>query len=107
MKLALLTGLLSASLTPAALAQLSLPAIVSDGMVLQRETEVPIWGWAKPGTEVAVKGGWLGSWIAATSATADDTGRWQVMLRTPEAWLLWWCGIAVRLKAASPSSAFL
>ena len=68
MKLALLplAGLLSVSLVPAAAAQLSLPAVVSDGMVLQRETEVPIWGWAKPGTEVSVKGGWMGSWIAPT-----------------------------------------
>ena len=87
MKLALLSasGLLSASLMPAAMAQLSLPAVVSDGMVLQRESSVPIWGWAKPGAEVSVKGGWMGSWIAADTTTADETGRWQLMVRTPKA----------------------
>lgn len=87
MKLALFSasGLLSASLMPAAMAQLSLPAVVSDGMVLQRESSVPIWGWAKPGAEVSVKGGWMGSWIAADTTTADETGRWQLMVRTPEA----------------------
>jgi sialate O-acetylesterase len=29
--------------------QVTLPKLVSDGMVLQRNTEVKIWGWATPG----------------------------------------------------------
>lgn len=32
-----------------------LPALVSDGMVLQREQKVKIWGWAAPGEKVTVK----------------------------------------------------
>lgn len=62
-----------------------LPAIISDGMVLQAGATVPIWGFAEPGTEVRVKGGWLGSWIAGELATADEDGRWEVEIKTPEA----------------------
>lgn len=33
-------------------AQLRLPALISDGMVLQRDKPVKIWGWANPGSQV-------------------------------------------------------
>lgn len=62
-----------------------LPAVISDGMVLQANATVPIWGFADPGTRVSVKGGWLGSWIAGETATADEDGRWEVQITTPEA----------------------
>ncbi len=62
-----------------------LPAVISDGMVLQAKAKVPIWGFAKPGTQVSVKGGWLGSWIAGEVGTADENGRWEVEISTPEA----------------------
>ena len=35
-------------------ADLKLPRVFSDGMVLQREKDVPVWGWANPGAEVSV-----------------------------------------------------
>jgi len=34
--------------------QVRLPKLVSDGMVLQRNAEVPIWGWAKPGENISI-----------------------------------------------------
>jgi len=36
------------------LAELKLPAIFSNGMVLQRDHQIAIWGWADPGYEVSV-----------------------------------------------------
>jgi sialate O-acetylesterase len=53
----------------------TLPAIFTDHMVLQRERENRVWGWAEPGEQVAVK-------IADQehAATADGTGRWEVKL---------------------------
>src|SRR5476649_1086501 len=36
-------------------AQVRLPKLVSDGMVLQRDAKVNIWGWASPGEKVDVK----------------------------------------------------
>ncbi len=59
---------------PAA-AAIKLPAVIGDGMVLQRDIKVPIWGTADPGEKVTVT---LGDQKAA--ATADADGRWMVRL---------------------------
>ena len=34
-------------------ADVSIPAVIGDDMVLQRNTEVPIWGWADAGSAPA------------------------------------------------------
>ena len=54
---------------------LTLPHVFSDGMVLQRDKPVRIWGWAKPGETVEVK-------FAGQTATskADAKGTWQAQL---------------------------
>jgi sialate O-acetylesterase len=54
-------------------AQVRLPFLIGNGMVIQREADVPIWGWADPGTEVHVM-------FRDQNYTdvADSTGRWQV-----------------------------
>lgn len=59
---------------------LRLPAVFGDGMVLQRDREVPVWGWASPGANVTVD-------VADQSVgtTADNTGRWEVLLDPVEA----------------------
>jgi sialate O-acetylesterase len=54
---------------------LRLPQLFGDGMVLQRGTPVPVWGWAAPGTRVAVT---LQGRTAR--AAADSGGVWSVML---------------------------
>ena len=43
-----------------ALADVKLPAIVGDSMVLQQQAEVNVWGWADPGEEVSVRPSWSG-----------------------------------------------
>ena len=63
-------------------ADLRLPAVFSDGMVLQRESTVPLWGWADAGREVAVRAEWMS---AEVTGRADDAGRWRVEIPTPEA----------------------
>jgi sialate O-acetylesterase len=55
--------------------ELRLPRLISDGMVLQREREVNIWGWAIPGASVTVH--FLGS-VYRTGAGED--GRWKAKL---------------------------
>jgi sialate O-acetylesterase len=47
-------ALLLASLALTAHAELKLPAIIGDNMVLQQKQANPIWGWDAPGTEVTV-----------------------------------------------------
>ena len=62
-------------------ADVRLPAVFGDHMVLQRETGAPVWGWANPGEKVQVTGSWGAS--AAGAATAEGT--WRVELKTPPA----------------------
>lgn len=63
------------------LADVSLNALFSDHMVIQHETEIPIWGWADPKEKVEVTGSWG---ISATTVTGAD-GKWRVDLLTPKA----------------------
>lgn len=67
--------LLSLFAAATARAELKLPAIFGDNMVLQQKQTNPIWGWDTPGTQVTVK--FAGQ---TKSAKADDKGRWQVKL---------------------------
>jgi sialate O-acetylesterase len=66
-------GLLAAA--PAAQGQVRLPRLVSNGMVLQRDAPVRIWGWAKAGEAVSVV--FQGKTYRTTTG-AD--GQWRVQL---------------------------
>jgi sialate O-acetylesterase len=56
-------------------AELTLPAIFGDNMVLQQQMPVPVWGWAAPGTPVTV------TFAGQTrTARADAAGQWRVQL---------------------------
>ena len=65
----------SLSFTPFAAADVKLPALFTDHAVLQRDMQVPVWGWADPGEEVKVS-------IAGQEHTtkADADGKWEVKL---------------------------
>lgn len=54
----------------------------SDNMVLQRNANVPIWGWARPGTSVKVTTYWNEK---SYTAKADPSGCWKVIVPTPDA----------------------
>lgn len=56
-------------------AEIRLPHVLASHMILQRETAVPIWGWAGPGETVTVT---FAGQTCVANATAD--GRWQVQL---------------------------
>ena len=69
-------ALLTLALLPlAARAEVKLPHIIGDNMMLQQEKPVPIWGWASPDEKVTVKFG-----DQAQGATADKDGKWIVKL---------------------------
>ncbi len=70
-----LSFLLSIWIATPASAQLRLPAIISDHMVVQRSKSVPVWGWADPGESIVVT---LGGQSKSTIATTD--GRWSIRL---------------------------
>ena len=63
-------------------ADVRLPSVISDNMVLQQGKAVPIWGWADPCETVTVTGSWgSGKW----EATADQDGKWMVKIDSGKA----------------------
>jgi sialate O-acetylesterase len=56
-------------------AQIKLPALVRDSMILQRDAKLPVWGWASKGEKVSVQ--FLGKTYKTTTG-AD--GKWFVTL---------------------------
>ena len=63
-------------------AEVKLPAIFSDGMVMQQQTNANLWGMATPNKKVTVTTGWNGKQYAVT---ADKNGSWKLSVSTPEA----------------------
>ena len=62
-------------LAVSARAELKLPAIIGDNMVLQQKQANPVWGWDSPGTEVTV------TFAGQTkTAKAGADGKWTVKL---------------------------
>lgn len=69
-----------ASLT--ASADVRLPAIIGDHMVLQQATEVQLWGWCEPNEKVEIRTGW----DTTTYTTKGSSGaRWSLKIKTPAA----------------------
>ena len=70
-------------------ADVTLPRVFGNNMVLQRDRPVPVWGKASPGEKVAVA--FAGQ---EKSTTANDTGSWQVTLdplpanKTPQSFVV-------------------
>ncbi|MEW6507134.1 MAG: sialate O-acetylesterase [Bacteroidota bacterium] len=55
--------------------QVKLPRLISDGMVLQRNTHIKIWGWASPNEAVNIQ------FIKSNYKTnADEKGEWSITL---------------------------
>lgn len=63
------------------MADVTLNAIFSDHMVVQRETEIPVWGWADAGENISI----VASWGAKAEVITSANGTWIVNLKTPKA----------------------
>lgn len=67
--------LLSAMTSIGASGAVRLPAVISDGMIIQREKPVCIWGWADPFEEFKL------TWLEKEwSIKAGEDGKWRVVL---------------------------
>lgn len=66
----------------ASFADIRLPAIIGDNMVLQQDKKITIWGWADPGEEVVVGVSWHNMKWAVTAAR---NGKWIYKMNPPEA----------------------
>lgn len=78
------TFLLTANLLFALLlqAKVVLPDLISDNMVLQRESKVTLWGEANPETKIIVTTSWNGK---TTTVKSDRNGEWRAEVETPSA----------------------
>ncbi|HVW14696.1 MAG TPA: sialate O-acetylesterase [Mucilaginibacter sp.] len=63
-------------------AQVKLEGLFTDGMVLQQQTNVPVWGWDKPGAKIEVITSWNKKLYRAVS---DKEGKFMVKIATPAA----------------------
>ena len=81
LSLLLSIGLLLCTAVPS-LADVRLPKVLGSNMVLQRESEIKLWGWAEPGEEITVICDWIDKEL---KTKADDKGQWQVSVRTGKA----------------------
>lgn len=62
-------------LVTTAFGQVRLPKLISNGMILQRDANVKIWGWAAPNENIAI------NFINADyQVTANSTGNWELKL---------------------------
>jgi sialate O-acetylesterase len=70
------------SMSFVAKADVKMPAVFSDNMVLQQQTQVLVRGWAKAGATVTVTGSWNGK---GYSTKSDANGCWKLKIQTPPA----------------------
>lgn len=63
-------------------AEIRLPSIIGNHMVLQQKGEAKIWGWCDPGEKIKITTGW----DTATYNTAGSSGaKWNLIIKTPVA----------------------
>ncbi len=78
----LLTSALFTILALSASAQIRLPNVFSDHMVLQQKEKVAIWGWGAPSEEISIQTSWNNENI---KVKVDNFGKWKTNIQTPEA----------------------
>ncbi len=61
-------------------ADIRLPAVVGDNMVLQQGRKVPLWGWADPGETISVKVSWK---AGEQRVAAGQDGKWKLTVPAP------------------------
>ncbi len=62
--------------------QVTLPAVIGSHMVLQQNSEAPLWGWASPGENISIATSWDSGKV---QAAAGSDGKWSVKVKTPPA----------------------
>ncbi len=63
-------------------ADIRLPAILNDNMVLQQQSSVKLWGWGDPTEKLVVITSWNGN---TDSTVVDENAKWQISIQTPAA----------------------
>lgn len=61
-------------------ADVRLPSVFSDNMMLQQESNVDIWGHAKPSSKIIIQPSWSNK---RYSTISDQSGKWKTKINTP------------------------
>lgn len=69
------------TLSNTAFANITLPNIFSDNMVLQRNNTIAIWGWANPLEEVTITPSWNNQ---SYTVKTNNQAKWEIKLPTPK-----------------------
>ena len=83
-----LIGFLLFCVQPFGHAEVTLPSVIGDNMVLQRGIQIPIWGWASPGEEITITLGTedeVTASLFSTTVVADIEGNWRTKLSAMDA----------------------
>ena len=72
--------LFASAMVPESSADITLPKLFSDHMVLQRNSDVPVWGTATPGEKLKISFGEVEAMTVANAA-----GKWSTIIKTGEA----------------------
>src|SRR5258706_7077072 len=67
----------------ASVGQLRLPAIFTDHLVLQQQSDVVLWGWAGPSEELTITASW--NKFDPLKTKTLNTAAWKASLKTPVA----------------------
>jgi len=63
-------------------ANIRLPAVINNNMVLQQQSNVKLWGWAEPAEKIFITASWDNK---TDSVTATRDANWQITIATPKA----------------------
>ena len=66
----------------ASLANVRLPSVLADNMVLQQHATTKLWGWSDPGEKIFITPSWS---HLTDSVTGTRDGRWEMAVATPAA----------------------
>lgn len=64
-------------------AQITLPAVFTDNMVLQRQSDVSVWGWGNASATIQIVGSWAPQDTVKTAVAPD--GKWSASIKTAQA----------------------
>jgi sialate O-acetylesterase len=78
----LLSTILIILFSISAIAEIKLPSLVSDNMVLQRNTSLKLWGWSNPGESINISTSWNKK---SYTTKGNSKSKWSVYVSTPEA----------------------
>lgn len=63
-------------------AEVKLPSLFADNMVLQQQSEASIWGWGSPKSKITLVTSWNN---LKNEIVADANGKWKIKIKTPVA----------------------